>query len=111
MVNGLAPASQRPVGLLTLQYSPSTRTCRFGSLLAPQNAVDVARGEATLLDVIRTIGTEAACSGEVAIIINRRQPVPRGKCDDQIAMNDRRRAPGQYQRVSTWIVAALAAAV
>jgi hypothetical protein len=43
VVNGLAPASQRPVGLLTLQYSPSTRTCRFGSLVPTAASCTAAR--------------------------------------------------------------------
>src|SRR5262249_23807889 len=68
-----------------------------GSLFALEDAIDIAGREAKLLDVIGTVGDQAAGGGEVAFIVDRGQPVPRRKRDDQIAMNDRQRAPCQYQ--------------
>ena len=65
---------------------------QVGRLLALEDAVDVAGRAPVLVDEIRPIGDQAAGGDEEAIGVDRGQFVPGRKRDDQIAMNDRRRA-------------------
>src|SRR5262245_44653666 len=62
---------------------------QVGGLLAPEDAVDVARGVLVLVDVISPIGDQAAAGDEEAIVIHRREFVPRHQRDDQMPMNRR----------------------
>src|SRR5215813_15283258 len=62
---------------------------QVGGLLALEDAVDVARGMLVLVDVISPIGDQAAAGDEEAIVIHRREFVPRHQRDDQMPMNRR----------------------
>src|SRR5262249_57441903 len=68
-----------------------------GRFLTLEDTIDVAGGETKRLYIVRTVGDQAAGGGEEALIVDRRQPIPCCKPNDQIAMNDRQRASRQNQ--------------
>ena len=70
---------------------------QIGWLLALEDAIDVAGGEAKRFGIVRTVGHQTAGGGEVSLIIDCGQSVACGECDDLIAMHDGERAARQYQ--------------
>src|ERR1700730_11308862 len=86
-----------PAGLRGLevehQLVPGRRLHRkVGGFLASKDAINVAGCAAVLVDIIRTIGGQAAIGDVKARVVNRGQLVPLCQRDDQIAMRDDRRA-------------------
>src|SRR6516164_3554377 len=62
---------------------------------ALEDAIDVAGGAPVQVDGIRPVGDQATIGDEGAAVVNCGQFVPGCKRDDQVAMNDRQRAPRQ----------------
>src|SRR5260370_31181297 len=70
-----------------------------GRLLAPEDAINVARGAPVRVGRVGRVGDEAAGADEVAAGVDRRQRGPGRERDDQIAMKHRYRAP-QYDETA-----------
>src|SRR5262249_16037340 len=54
--------------------------------LPAQDAIDVASRAAVLVEVVEAVGDQAAAHDVDAVGVDRRQTVPRRKCDDQLPM-------------------------
>ena len=65
---------------------------KIGWLLALEDTVDIAGRLPVLVDLIRSVGDQAAGGDEGAVVIDRRQLVSGRQCDDQLAMTPRQRA-------------------
>ena len=57
---------------------------QVGRLLAPEDTIDVAGRAAVLVEVVEAVGHQAAAHDVAAVGVDRRQTVPRRKCDDQL---------------------------
>ena len=62
---------------------------KIGGLLTLEDAINVIRGTAVLVDIIGPIRDEAARSGEVVASIDGRQSLLGRQCNDAIAIFDR----------------------
>src|SRR5215831_16865971 len=59
---------------------------KISRFLSPENAIDVAGRTAVLVEIVEAVGDQATAHDMNAVGIDRRQPVPRCKCDGQLPM-------------------------
>jgi len=65
---------------------------QIGRLFAFENAIDVLGRAPELFDLVNAVTDQAAAHDVAAVGIDRGQPVPRGKRDDQLAVHEHARA-------------------
>ena len=91
--------AERPSGLeIDRQLVLGRRLHRkVGRFFALEDAVDVRRCAPVLINIIGTIGNEAAVGDIDSLEVDRRKLMSGRKRNDQIAMNDRQRTSGHDQ--------------
>ena len=80
------PSALAVLRLITSSYLVGACTGRSAGFSPLEDAIDVAGRAAVLVEVVEAVGHQAAAHDVAAIGVDRRQTVPRRKCDDQLPM-------------------------